>query len=211
MSSNPLIRVAAVSFSFVVLCGLQGCTSTEAESTTLSTQRIIELGQEAEESGLLEQAAALKDGKVTSAEYESAFEDLSACLSEKGYPASKTWLSPVDGHTKLFEVGDAGHTLEVKQVEVQECIDAFWVPVSSVYQTVESIEMDESLRQASIECLQNKGYDLTGDEQTPEEMGGPEAITASGLSDRWNDTLSCVVEAQSELFPEIPTTAITHS
>jgi len=168
------------------------------------------MGAEQRAAGNLEQAAALEDGAVTREEYEAAFADLGACLSRHGYSIGASWTSPIDGNTILFRMDGDGLSETNKEQVVGSCIGSYWDPVSAVYQDTAEFAMDENLRLAAIACLRELGYELTGDERTPAEMSGPDAVTDNGLSRRWEDTVACLRASQHDLFPEIETFAITH-
>jgi len=182
-----------------------GCASQKpSDAPALTVEEIKAIGEEQMAQGNTTQATALADGIVEEAEYAAAFDDLSACLVERGYPAPPSWTSPIDGHSILFEMQTGGRTVEEKERDTTECVTAHWETVAAVYQDLVPFAMDEALRVNAVSCLNDLGYDLGGSESTPTEMGGPDALVDGVISDRANDAMDCLTDAQYELFPEIP-------
>ncbi|WP_395638911.1 hypothetical protein [Pseudolysinimonas sp.] len=187
------------------------CTSVSAEVGRLSSEQIKEIAETAEENGWVEQADALRDGQIESVEYLAAYDRFAACLVARGYPAPETWTSPIDGFGLIIEVDAGGRSEDQKGQDVLACQDRYYGMVQGVYESTTPYDMDEGIRLATLECLRDRGYDVSGEEDTPAEMAGPEPLTPDGSnSERWSATITCLQDAQFELFPEIPTAVVAY-
>lgn len=196
--------------SAVVVLALAGCTAEEPPPPPVLTEgQIKELAAQQEAMGHVAQGEAMADGRVTRDEYLSAFEDLTECITGLGLPQPQTWTSPIDGQTLLFDLTSGAAASDATRQSAESCSNEAWNPISSVYQDTAPVQMDEPLRLQAIECIRDGGYQMQGDERSPSQMAGPDAMGPSGPSERWNVVAECLEIAQFELFPEIPVAAIT--
>lgn len=200
-------RILAIAALMCVLAGCNANAMPYPDAPTLTSKQIITMGNDLEAQGNVTQAAALRDGVVTELEYTDAFGALSRCLMVLGYPAPRSWTSPIDGRSILFEApaedADPG-----AGAGTAACAAAHWNTVSAVYQDLARPEMDESLRLSAIACMRSRGYSMDGKEDTPARMSGPDPMVEGVPSEQADATIGCLTDAQHELFPEIPTVSV---
>jgi hypothetical protein len=197
------LRILTAFGGFVlVVCSLAACAPPgPSEQTT--PEKLKAMSEQYRAQGFTEQADALEDGKITEDEYRAAYENLDRCITDAGYALTEMHLSPIDGATYLFAFDSSGRDRDVASQEMGECQDRYWSGVSAGYQDLVPVKMDEALRQSALDCMRDKGYDVTGDEKTPLELGGPDPVSNGNPSDRWTAAQECLLDAQGELFPEI--------
>lgn len=210
MTITHAVRPLATAFSALALLALSACAAPEEGPVVLTAEQIRDLAAAAEDNGWLEQAEAMRDGTVDAQEYANAFENFSACMSELGYAAPATWISPMDGVTIIFEIDPGGRSDDQQSEDSLACQDKYFSMVAGAHQDTQPYEMDEGIRLAAIQCLRSEGFALDGEEDTPLEMAGPGWMLSDGTrSDQWRAAVKCLQLSQFELFPEIPYSVVT--
>ena len=193
-----LVVVAAACVAFVG----SGC-STQAQpgSSTLTPREIVlQTAKQAQDAGYTDQYEALKDGEVTSDEYDQAFHNLADCYKASGVGVTTPVVNPVDGFSYLFEsVGNGLDSKKVEQVQTK-CLNEHWMLVSAAYNTVTPPRMDDALRIAVMSCLNSHGFKTTSGEKNLSELGGPGPVA----DERHSATVQCVGDEAFKLYPNLP-------
>ncbi len=146
-----------------------------------------------------EQRLALSDGVISAREYRAALTDLTGCLTDAGLTHTPPLRSPIDGLTYEFEVVPSGPN---DASALQSCNARYWDPISTLYTSFRPQVMAEPLRVASIECLRDAGFAMSGDERNyPELIGNPDA---DGGEQREAAT-ECVFQEARRLYPGLRT------
>ncbi|MCU1441310.1 MAG: hypothetical protein JWP85_2307 [Rhodoglobus sp.] len=191
MRSRALLLLPAVAL-------LAGCSAPEPPT---GRELVLALAAEAQEQGHPAQYELMKDGVVDLEDYDTAYRQLRACLEAGGMTVTDPIISPADGLRYIFEY-DANGLAPQTVDEVQgECEAQFWVPVNAAYADTNPAVMEEALRTASLECLEQAGFDMTGEERNfPEMVGDPDVDGG----DQREAAADCVFTAAHELYPELP-------
>lgn len=182
---------------------LAGCSSADNVAGIATPDQLRAVSQQLRDQGHIEQADALEDGVVDEGEYADGFARFSECIRDAGYIVNDPVISPVDGITYLFDINFEGRNEVVAMDDIEVCKVSQWQWISAAYQDTAPMKMDEPLRQAAIKCLESQGYELSGDEVTPLDIAGPNPIEDGRPSQRWNDTVDCLLDEQARLYPEI--------
>ncbi|MDR1394245.1 MAG: hypothetical protein LBJ62_09840 [Bifidobacteriaceae bacterium] len=153
--------------------------------------------RELEKQGYTEQAEMLEDGQVTDEEFREAFDLMAECLVAADVEILGPWVNPVDGVRLDFSaVFDDGVDHETARETVQSCWLPYWDSVSAWYVDTHPHVMDPPLRELVAECLEEKGYVLTGDEMSVEDFAGPDR--RKDPVGRPSATKSCVTDVINE-------------
>jgi hypothetical protein len=177
---------------------LAGCSAPEPPT---GRELVLALAAEAQEQGHPAQYELMKDGVVDLEDYDAAYRQFRACLEEGGIIVTDPIVSPADGLRYIFELDANGLAPEAVDDVQGECEARFWVPINAAYGDTNPAVMEEALRAASLECLEQAGFDMTGKERNfPEMVGDPDG---DGGEQR-EAAADCVFEAAHELYPELP-------
>lgn len=144
---------------------------------------------------LQEQDWALGDGVVTVMEYHMAVDRFVTCVRDAGYEVSEPVLSPIDGLSLLYDIVPSGEP-RIYNDAVQSCNLSHISLTEPAFVESQSQVMNETLRQAVVECLRGQGITVTGEERNATEFA---AVTRNNQV-----TLNCVFDSTHKLFPELP-------
>jgi hypothetical protein len=138
---------------------------------------------------------ALGDGVVTVTEYHLAVDRFITCVRDAGYEVSRPVLSPIDGLSLLYDIAPSGEP-KIYNDAVQTCNLSHLSLTEPAFVESQSQVMNETLRQAVVECLRSQGSPATGEERNATEFA---------TTTRNNEiVLGCVVDSTHKLFPELP-------
>lgn len=142
------------------------------------------------------QAWALSDGVVTEAEYRTAIERFISCVRDAGYEVTDPVLSPIDRLTLLYDLTANGDR-ERWNKRIEYCNDTEVSYIEPRYVEAREQVMEPSLRAASAECLNHRGFELTGNERNVRDF--VKATNGSTAT-----VMECVTPALQRLFPNVP-------
>jgi hypothetical protein len=188
---RALLPVAAVAL-------LAGCSAPEPPT---ERELVLALAAESQEQGHPAQYELMKDGVVDLEDYDTAYRQLRACMEEGGMLVTDPIVSPADGLRYIFEFDANGLAPEVVDEVQRDCEAQYWTPLNAAYGDTNPAVMEESLRRASLECLEQAGYDMTGEEQNFAEMVGDPTADEGEQREAAAD---CVFEAARKLYPDLP-------
>ncbi|MET9973339.1 hypothetical protein ABZZ80_47770, partial [Streptomyces sp. NPDC006356] len=138
---------------------------------------------------------ALRDGKVTAAEYRTAVDRFTSCVKEAGYPVSDPVRSPVDSVTLIYDITPSGEP-EVYNEAVQRCNLSHLSLIEPTFVEAQRQVMDKKLRPAVADCLRDRGAALTGEERNIAEFAA--AVTDESMA------VECVTRARIKIYPGLP-------
>lgn len=185
-----------------MLASLVGCSShPTSQDQSITPAKIRGDSAQLKQEGYTQQAAELADGKVTLADYDEAFENLTSCVTAYGYTIEHKAISPVDGHTIEFEANFGNHSKTKAIKQILACEAKYWNVVSALYQDTAPVDMDEALRVAAIACVRSDGYKLSGSEKTPLQMAGKNPVVNGAQSKQWVAVQNCFTTEQQKLYP----------
>lgn len=152
------------------------------------------------------QFQAMSDGVVDSSDYETLFTQFSACLQESGLEVDTPVLNPGDGLTYIYSIRTHSVDGESADQIQSRCEYRYWAPASGLYLSTNVQRLDEPLRVALIECLESRGYAMSGKESTFGDLiGNPET---DGF-EQHDVALDCVAQHGSRLYPDLPYIAVS--
>ena len=206
VSGRKLVAVVAAA-GFVLACA--ACSSnaqTGSGGEALTSDAVKQISHTARQAGHVEQADALKDGRVTASEYRAAFERMRACVVDKGYEVSAPVVSPVTNTNFEFLFDSNGRDQQTAQIEETECEAKYWNDVSAVYIDTAPQQMSARLRQAIVDCLAGKGFRTPGGASTLPQIAGtdPERDDKRRMA-----TMTCANKQVARLYPDLPTITLT--
>jgi hypothetical protein len=202
-TSERTLPAVVASLSTLTLLTACGGSQDPATSGVPADARAVILAahSSAEESGHSEQAEIFSDGIVSEDEYRGAFRMLQACYAEIGVTASEPIVSPVDGHTLVFNTDLGGLSEEAALPPLYTCDERFWMLVDAVYSYSNPQVMEPALLQAVKECIRVDGGDPPEDAKSvPELVDG----------DNPGPVDTCVHTQMAKLYPEITSVTVRY-
>ncbi|PZG22898.1 hypothetical protein C1I95_04225 [Micromonospora craterilacus] len=139
---------------------------------------------------------ALADGVVTDEEYQTAVDRFLACMVAEGYRTTQPVRSPIDGLTLLYDVEPAGDIEQFNEKQ-EACNLRELSRIEPGYVEAREQHMDERVRTATQECLQETQVPLTGEERTAADF----AAAADGSVAK---AMSCIVPSARKFYPDLP-------
>lgn len=200
--------IGAVLASAAVLA-LTSCSATGAASSDVTADSIRADAKRLKAKGYTEQAALLEDGVVTAAEYETAFQQFSQCVSDMGYEVADLTVNPVDGITYLFGVDPKGRDENQVQEARDTCAARYWDHVGPDYSATAPKHMDEALRQGALACMAKAGYKLTGTESSFREFAGEDPLVNGSQSKRMAAAVKCFNDEVPKVLPDVTVWAMS--
>lgn len=177
MSVTRSVSVLIVLGLVLVSCGRDAATGL----SPLVAQAL----KEAEAAGADEQAAMLRDGVVTKAEYEQTFVLEARCDNR---PPPRLRISPVD-NLRMLILGPVRTG--------SDCSRRMRAFVESIYVATNRPRMDPAVRKEILACLRRAGGSTDESWMTLREM-------SAGLGDRAGEALGrCVLPSVQKFYPEI--------
>ncbi|MPV48472.1 hypothetical protein GCG21_00295 [Pseudactinotalea sp. HY160] len=188
-------RCTCVGLAIAALGLLLGCSSVQGGQ--VAEERFDALLAEAEASGAGEaQLAAMSDGVVTTTEYEDALDRYLQCTALHGIEHSDPVLNPVNNLIYTFTETSWVYDDEELAELTLGCRVQELVYLELGYRYSEPASMDEALLDGARECLQQSGWEFTGDERNFDDLV---AVGGEGSQDGVTD---CLVPVWLELYPE---------
>jgi len=142
------------------------------------------------------QGWALDDHVVTQDEYRAAVTGFISCMAAAGYQSTEPVVSPVDGITLLYDITPEGDP-KIWNEKIETCNLLHLSHIEPAYLESRQQIMDESLREATITCLDNQGIGMTGRERVVADF-------AAAAGERTQTVMECVTDSARKLFPELP-------
>ncbi|WP_329117816.1 hypothetical protein [Streptomyces sp. NBC_01353] len=176
---------ATIVVAAVLLATVSGCAQAGSDGGREAGDDIPIPGQE----------WALKDGRVTSAEYGTAMGRFVSCIRDAGYPVSEPVLSPADNLTLIYEVAPSGAP-ETYNNAVQSCNLSHLSMVEPTFVEAQPQVMDEPLRRAVGDCLRRQGVAVTAEERNLREF-------ARSAKDETR-VVDCVTAQWPRVYPALP-------
>lgn len=151
--------------------------------------------EQARAEGFEDQYAVLSDGVVTESEYADAVDRGRACMRSAGLEVTELMMNPVDGLMLTYAIEPNGQESSVANEASLTCQSEQIYFVEQQYLATHEPHMDPPLYAASVECLQNAGFDLTG-----AESGFGDFVDSAG-PDTENQVADCISAAAREVYP----------
>ncbi|MFJ7042891.1 hypothetical protein ACIQVC_05730 [Streptomyces sp. NPDC101112] len=170
----------------VILAAVTGCAPARPGGGQESSGDIPLPGQE----------WALKDGKVSTAEYRTAMDRFISCVRDAGYPVSDPVRSPADNLTLIYDMTLKGKP-HVFNTTVQRCNTAHLSLIEPTFVEAHTQVMATPLRAAVSECLRHKGVALTRREHNLMDF----AFSAQSET----KVVDCVTKRWTKVYPTLPT------
>nr|WP_073753892.1 hypothetical protein [Streptomyces sp. CB03234]OKK06154.1 hypothetical protein AMK26_08785 [Streptomyces sp. CB03234] len=152
-------------------------------------------GREAGDIPLPGQDWALKDGRVSAAEYRTAMGRFVSCVRDAGYPVSEPILSPADNLTLIYDITPRGEPKTYNNA-VQSCNLSHLSMVEPTFVEGRAQVMDAPLRAAVGDCLSRRGVVLTGKERSLK------AFARSARDE--TRVVDCVTGQWARVYPTLP-------
>ncbi|WP_143036065.1 hypothetical protein [Lentzea fradiae] len=133
---------------------------------------------------------------VTETEYRTAIDGFVSCMRKFDYDVTDPVLSPIDGLTLLYDLHPTGDP-DTWNKNLDGCDSSFVSQIEPVYVEARTQVMEPSLRDATAQCLAERGADLGGEERNVKNF-----VDTTGNSD--NIVMRCVSDAMKRLFPDYP-------
>ncbi|MBP3976919.1 hypothetical protein [Microbacterium sp. BLY] len=208
-----MTRKAAAAFTglAVVLVCLVGCTGVADGGDPSASRGPDEIRAEIQGSagvmadqGRKEQAEAFRDGVVDEDEYLQALRSLRSCIEEGGYGFSEPALSPVTGLNYEFVYYSNGRDEEKAGKDYAECEAQYWQPLQGYYFSTHAQRMDEQLKNAVLQCMDDKGH--------PGVADGTNLVEISPIIGDDEDARvaarECATKEAERLYPELPSVTV---
>jgi hypothetical protein len=197
------MRAVVVALGVTATALLAGCaTPGEAPGREL----VVVLAREALDRGQVEQYELMKDGEVDREDNDAAFRLMRSCMSDGGVELTDPVVSPADGLRYIYDLVPNGLAPKAIDALQRRCEEQYWTTISSAYADTNPHVMDEALREAALACLDDHGYEMTGDESNFKEMvGDPDSDNGK----QRDQAAACIFDAAHELFPDLPSLSLT--
>lgn len=191
-------RSVAVVLGSAVLVGCAGGVAEPGEPVrTLEPVSFADLEREAREHGWTEQADVLATGSVSRADYEQAIDHVRTCAEQGGNGISEPELSPIDNLTLEFGFPVGASDDEEIWALSDACLQRWFWSVSIAYRATHDAVMDADIRDASLACLADRGYVMSGDIRNAQDMAVRMPFEAE------HDLAECIVSAAEEVRPDL--------
>ncbi|MFD5328390.1 hypothetical protein [Streptomyces sp. NPDC127092] len=138
---------------------------------------------------------ALKDGRVSAAEYRTAMGRFVSCVRDAGYPVTEPVLSPADNLTLIYAITPSGEP-ETYNNAVQRCNLSHLSMVEPTFVEARRQVMEAPLRAAVGDCLSREGVVLTGKERSLKDF-------ARSAKDETR-VVDCVTDRWARVYPTLP-------
>ncbi|MES5823261.1 hypothetical protein [Streptomyces sp. RG80] len=142
---------------------------------------------------------ALRDHRVTAAEYRTAIKRFLACIEDSGYRTGDPVISPIDGLSLLYDITPSGDPATYND-RVQRCNLGHLSMIEPTYVESHRKVMDRPLRRAVGACLEGRGVHVSGTEHNATDF----AATARDEP----VVVECVTETRQQLYPDLPDFAV---
>lgn len=183
--------------SVVVVSGCTAAPEPGSPVRVIDDFEIADLERQAREHGWTTQAEVLGRGVVTRADYEQAIDHVRACAERGGNGISEPTLSPIDNLTLEFGF-PVGATDEEDIWDLSgECLSQWFTLVEAGYRASHDAVMDADILDASLSCMADLGFTMTGDIRNARDMAVRVPVEADGqLAD-------CISQSAMRLRPEL--------
>lgn len=138
---------------------------------------------------------ALKDGRVSAAEYRTAMGRFVSCVRDSGYPVTEPVVSPADNLTLIYTITPSGN-MDTYNAAVQRCNLAHLSMVEPTFVEAQAQIMDGPLRKAVGDCLRKRGVRLTAGERNLADF-------ARSAKDETR-VVDCVSGQWARVYPKLP-------
>ncbi len=196
-------RPLLLTLCLIPLLLLTGCTKEEPLIDPNGIDLDTQLTQLRDE-GYTEQADILADGDISSDEYWDAFYLMSDCVSQRGGAAEleDPAINPIDGLTILFGIVQDRDSAPAKpgQGPMAECRTRYFTTVEIWYQITHTYRMAPVLMEKVRACLNDQGFETTGQELNYRDLAGP---STSASSPRELATMTCTTDETRALYPSL--------
>jgi hypothetical protein len=186
--------------------GLSACADSGDQNVTTSAM-IKSDARQAKRLGYTEQAAILADGVITPEEYQHAFDLLRRCLDDIDMTITVgPYVNPINGLTYEFAMGSkdperVGFETMAESGMIADCEMRYFTYIDNDYGGTAGAHMDPPLHAAVTKCLQERGFETTGEERTPGDFVG-EAAKADPSADRNQAVVDCMHTSLTELYSD---------
>lgn len=208
MISRATAAFAGLAVALVSLVGCSGTTDGGDPSGGRGPEEIrAEIQGSASvmaDQGRTEQADAFSDGAVDEEEYLQALHSLRSCIEEGGYGFSEPALSPVTGLNYEFVYYSNGRDEKKAAEDYAQCEAQYWQPLQGYYFSTHVQRMDEQLKNAVLQCMDDRGHPGVADGTNLVEI----APIVGDDEDARETARECVTKEAERLYPELPSVTV---
>lgn len=159
--------IAACCLFLAAGCGLLDRTDSENRGP----QSIPSMAEEARELGYVEQHDVLRDGKVTESEYRATVDRVISCLEDAGADVvGDLYIDPYDSLSITGYRAEWDLPEDEAVAAADECSVRYESYVVDAYLRSHDAKMASPMRRALAACLENRGLELTGNEEAEQDF-----------------------------------------
>ncbi|NHT17269.1 hypothetical protein [Cellulomonas sp. IC4_254] len=183
-----------------------GCSTSPPDGEPLrelTYETISEAQTAARENGWESQSVLLADGIVTSADYDQAISNTRVCAEHRANGITEPRLSPIDNLTREFGFPVGAMAEEAVWAASDECLQQHLWTVEAAYISTHEAVMDDDIRVASLQCMAERGFVMTGDIRSARDM----AVRIPHESEP--ELTDCITQAALRLRPDLDSIGVS--